>query len=228
MFKRIVKMLLTFCMAQQLVACVIHQAPVIDDPAYAPAFSLAPPEAQKTNGSLYSGEQVFELFSDTKARKPGDIIEVILSESTVSSKSANVEIKKDAEIANNRATLMGEITRAGGLDLSSSATSERDFSGEADASQRNNLRGSISVTVMEVWPNGTLVVRGEKWMRINTGDEFIRLSGLIRPQDVRNDNTIQSTKIANARITYSGTGALADSQSQGFLGRFFNSAYWPF
>jgi hypothetical protein len=71
------------------------------------------------------------------------------------------------------------------------------------------------------------VVRGEKWMTLKRGEEFIRISGIFRPDDIAPDNTVSSTRLANAQISYSGTGTLADSQSMGWLSRFFNSAYWP-
>ena len=81
---------------------------------------------------------------------------------------------------------------------------------------------------MQVLGNGNLIVRGEKWITINNGDEFIRLNGIIRPQDISADNQIDSIKVANARIQYSGTGAFADAQKAGWLARFFNSGWWPF
>ena len=77
-------------------------------------------------------------------------------------------------------------------------------------------------------PNGLLQIRGEKWMTLTNGKEFIRLSGLIRPDDVSSLNTIASTKVADARISYSGTGDLANANQQGWASKFFNSSYWPF
>lgn len=76
--------------------------------------------------------------------------------------------------------------------------------------------------------NGNLIVRGEKWMKINTGDEYIRLTGMLRPQDISSDNVVPSTRVANARIEYSGTGTLAQTNEPGWLTKFFNSSYWPF
>lgn len=78
--------------------------------------------------------------------------------------------------------------------------------------------------VIEVLSNGNLLIRGEKWLTLNTGDEYIRLSGTIRPDDINFDNTIDSTRISNARIQYSGTGDQQDMQEPGFLARFFNVA----
>ncbi|MDV7389727.1 flagellar basal body L-ring protein FlgH, partial [Arthrospira platensis SPKY1] len=107
------------------------------------------------------------------------------------------------------------------------AEQKRSFDGEADAGQSNSLTGNISVTVAEVMPNGLLRIRGEKWLTIAEGDEFIRLSGLVRPEDITIDNTVVSTKIADARIAYSATGAFADVNRAGWMTRFFNSEWWP-
>ena len=106
--------------------------------------------------------------------------------------------------------------------------SSQSFDGEGDSSQRNQLDGSVSVVVVDVMPNGYLIVEGEKWIGINQGEEFIKVSGIVRPQDVRYDNSVLSTQLANANIAYRGKGALADSNTQGWLARFFNSPIWPF
>ena len=81
--------------------------------------------------------------------------------------------------------------------------------------------------MIEVLPNQNLVIRGEKWLTLNSGDEYIRLTGIIRPADISPDNEIESNKIANARIQYSGTGSFADAQKQSLVSRFFNSKWWP-
>src|SRR5690606_36893934 len=105
---------------------------------------------------------------------------------------------------------------------------ERGFNGEADANQSNSLTGSITVTVADVLPNGLLGVRGEKWITLNNGDELIRLSGLIRPEDVGPDNSVLSIRIADARSTYSGTGAFANASKPRRASQFFMSPVWPF
>jgi len=99
---------------------------------------------------------------------------------------------------------------------------------ESDAAQSNSLSGSISANVMQVLNNGNLVIRGEKWISINNGDEFVRLTGIVRSQDIRPDNTIDSPRVANARIQYSGTGTFADVQKMGWLSSFFMGSWWPF
>jgi flagellar L-ring protein precursor FlgH len=103
-----------------------------------------------------------------------------------------------------------------------------EFEGEGSSDISNSLNGSISVTVHEVLPNGILVVRGEKWLKLNQGDEYIQLSGMIRPQDIAADNTVSSAKLADARISYSGTGQVNDTNTMGWLSKFFISALLPF
>jgi flagellar L-ring protein precursor FlgH len=104
----------------------------------------------------------------------------------------------------------------------------RSFSGEGGSEQSNQLTGNVTATVVEVLPNGYLRIRGEKLISINKGDEYIRLTGVVRPVDIQADNSILSTMVANAEIAYGGTGMLADASEMGWLGRFFNSRWWPF
>jgi flagellar L-ring protein precursor FlgH len=101
------------------------------------------------------------------------------------------------------------------------------FNGEGEAAQSNRLNGEISVTVAEVYPNGTMLVKGQKLVNINRGDEFIQISGLVRSADIGPDNRVPSTRVADARISYSGKGEIAVASRQGWLQRFF-TALSPF
>ncbi|MFT7560568.1 MAG: flagellar L-ring protein precursor FlgH [Flavobacteriales bacterium] len=213
-------------------ACVIQPPPVAGDPYYAPIMQVQARDDQFVNGSLYRENVAINLYGDRKASRIGDIITVNLNESTSSSKSSNVEITKENElgipsVAGGAGTILGIRPTVGNFGLGTNFESTNEFTGEAGADQSNRLNGSISVTVVDVYPNGNLVIRGEKWMTLNRGEEFIRISGIVRPDDVSPDNTVSSIKIANARIQYSGTGELADSQKMGWMTRFFNSAIWP-
>jgi flagellar L-ring protein precursor FlgH len=116
----------------------------------------------------------------------------------------------------------GNELKVGDYNFSYELSNNNNFTGNASANQSNSISGSISVEVIDVLANGNLVIRGEKWLTLNTGDEYIRLSGTIRPDDIDYDNTIASTRISNARIQYSGTGDQQDMQEPGFLARFFN------
>ena len=198
------------------------------DPYYAPVVMPHMPAAPAQYGSLYSENSAISLFGDNKATRIGDLITIVLSEQTTSNKSANVGVSKDSDIEIGAPIALGGVVSFKGNTLSASANAEREFTGQAGAGQSNSLRGNITVAVVDVWPNGTLVVRGEKWMTLNRGDELIRISGLVRPDDVSSNNEVISTKLANAQITYTGTGELASSQKMGFASRFFNSNYWPF
>ena len=103
-----------------------------------------------------------------------------------------------------------------------------EFSGSGKSDQQNSLNGTISVSVVEVLPNGNLAIRGEKRMTLNNGNEYIRLSGIIRPSDINAGNSILSTQIADATITYTGDGPVAESNIMGWLAKFFISAIFPF
>jgi flagellar L-ring protein FlgH len=206
-----------------------QQAPLkAGDPFFAPVVMPAVTPRPAAAGSLYSEDSAMNLFADKKALRPGDLITVVLSEQTTSNKSASVDVSKSADLALPVPTLLGAAATLNGNPIANQVTADRNFSGAADAAQSNSLRGNITVSVVDVWPNGTLVVRGEKWMTFNRGDELIRIAGLVRPDDVSKNNEVLSTRIANAKITYTSSGELASSQKMGFLSRFFNSHYWPF
>ncbi|HEB27282.1 MAG TPA: flagellar basal body L-ring protein FlgH [Porticoccus sp.] len=211
-----------------LQACTVGPTPLPDDPEYAPVIPAATEIPQPNRGGIYRPNFSIALFEDRRASRVGDIISVILSERTQASKTADTEIKKENSVTMDAGTVMGVIPSMGEYNMATSVTQDRELKGEAGSDQSNSLSGSIAVTVSEILPNGLMVVRGEKWMTLNRGEEYIRIRGLIRPEDIQPDNTILSTRLADARITYSGTGDLADANKQGWGSRFFNSEYWPF
>ncbi|MFV9682865.1 flagellar basal body L-ring protein FlgH [Pseudomonas sp. NY15367] len=205
-----------------------------DDPYYAPVLPRTPLPAAQNNGSIYQAGFENGLYDDRKAFRIGDIITITLNERTQASKNANSNIQKDSSANLGVTSLFGSIPSVtnpltgGNMNLGAQFNGERETSGSGQAGQSNSLSGSITVTVAEVLPNGILAVRGEKWMTLNTGDELVRISGLVRADDIATDNTVASTRIADARITYSGTGAFADASQPGWLSRFFVSPLWPF
>ena len=207
----------------------IEQARTLpDDPEFAPILPEQEQEAIVPTGSLFNANYVNNIYSDSKAHRVGDIISVVLSESTQANKNAKTELKKE-----NSATL-DPVTGFGGTPVNIKNKSiqlglnqKSNFKGDAKTNQGNSLSGNISVHVLRVLANGNLMIRGEKWMTLNNGDEYIRLTGVIRSQDISANNTILSSKVANARIQYSGTGTFADVQEQGWLSKFFNSTWWP-
>jgi len=207
----------------------IEQAKVLpNDPEFAPILPEMEEEPIVPTGSLFKPNYVNNIYSDSKAHRVGDIISVILSESTQAQKNAKTELKKE-----NSAKL-DPIVGLGGTNVTFKDDSiqfglnqNSNFKGDSKTNQGNSLSGNISVHVLKVLPNGNLMIRGEKWMTLNNGDEYIRLTGIIRSKDISSNNTIVSSKVANARIQYAGTGTFADVQEQGWLSKFFNSTWWP-
>lgn len=195
--------------------------------------------APENAGAIYQPGHSVALFEDLKARRVGDTLTIVLTETTSASKNAKTNTKKENSVNVSNPTILGsspQFNAPGILPLASNRgntlevglDSTKEFKGQADSSQGNSLSGSVTVTVAEVLPNGNLVVRGEKRLALNQGEEFIRIAGIVRPIDIRADNSILSTQIADARISYTGKGALADTNNMGWLARFFNSALWPF
>jgi flagellar L-ring protein precursor FlgH len=205
-----------------------HQ-PLPNDPFYAPIMPDIPQQKVVADGSIFQSDMANSLYSDVKARRVGDIITVNLRENTRATKSAGTSTSKETGVAVNPIIgLGGNAINIGSESIQLGMDTSNDFEGDSSANQSNNLTGSISVTVVQVMVNQNLLVRGEKWLTLNNGDEYIRLTGVVRPADVSPTNEIESTKIANARIQYSGTGTFASGQREGWLSGFFSSEYWPF
>jgi len=175
------------------------------------------------DGSLFSANYGMALFQDRRAFRLGDILTVELDEQTRSSKKAGTSYGKDSNVGIGVPLIAGKAQPKGQFTLEG----ERDFKGSSSSSQQNSLSGSITVMVAEVLPNGVLRIRGEKWLKLNQGDEYIRLSGLVRVDDIDGSNRVSSQRLGDARITYSGRGALADANESGWLSRFFNSSWFP-
>lgn len=189
----------------------------------------APPELnydlpQAVGGSLYRHQYNLTLFQDRRAYRVGDVLTILLVEETQSSKKANTNFGKSSNVDFAASILGGKVFD----DTEVGINGNRSFDGSSASSQGNRLEGAITVTVHEVMPNGVLKISGEKWIRLNQGDEFIRVTGIIRADDVDRYNQVPSHRIGDARITYSGRGALADSNSAGWLTQFFTSPWVPF
>jgi flagellar L-ring protein precursor FlgH len=213
------------------------------DPAYAPARPVETPPPQAGNGAIYQEGSALRLFEDVKPRRVGDILTIVLVESTNATKQTTTETKKENEVDLRNPTLLGTaaevsipsrrlkralpIPNQSTYTLDMAANTSQEFSGSGASKQSNSLKGQITVTVTEVLANGNLAVRGEKIVAIGEGDEYVRLSGIVRPQDISAGNSVLSTRVANARISYGGSGAVADAGQHGWLSRFFMQ-WWPF
>jgi flagellar L-ring protein precursor FlgH len=184
---------------------------------------------QANNGAIYQPGTQVALFENATARRVGDIVTIRLVESTNASKSSSTTTQKSTSISLPGPTIAGRpVTVNGTPILETSVENENSFDGSGDSAQSNQLTGDITVAVVKRLSNGNLVVRGQKWIGINQGREFIRIEGVIRPIDVQPDNSIESTKVANASISYGGKGPVANAAAPGLLARFFNSKWMPF
>ena len=195
-----------------------------------PASYYPEPETLEPTGAIYHEEASnLSLFEDFRARRVGDILTVLLAESTDAAKSSDTTLDKTNSTSIANPVLAGK-TRSWGDDnnLNFELSSDSAFDGSSASNQSNKLQGSITVTIAKVYPGGNFYVQGEKWLQLNQGNEYIRLRGIVRPVDISSRNTILSTKVADARISYSGTGATADVNKVGWLSRFFISPFWPF
>jgi flagellar L-ring protein precursor FlgH len=217
-------------LASQLIGCAsLLNPPPSRDPAYAPARPEDMILPRANLGSIYQPGADLRLFEDVKARRVGDVLTVRLVETTDARKTADTSANRTAVTSVKAPMLMGqEAAQVLGYDVKTSLESEHDFKGQGGSNQSNALRGFISVTVMEVLPNGNLRVQGEKRVGLNQGNEYIKLSGIVRPVDIDTANTVESTKMADATMIYNGDGVVADANRMGWLQRFFTSVLFPF
>lgn len=199
------------------------------DPAFSPVApaDLRPPV--QSSGAIYQSGYDMRLFEDNKATRVGDILTIKLQESTQAKKADDLNTKKDNNISVSAPSIAGfALSALTGNDAKTELAAKRSFTGQGKADQSNSLDGNISVTVVELLPNGNLRVRGEKRVTLNQGDEYIRLSGIVRPVDIDADNTLTSDKVADATIMYTGEGAMADASKMGWASRVIFSPWFPF
>jgi flagellar L-ring protein precursor FlgH len=205
-----------------LIALVLAPAPAFAKDKVAPdAFAVtmpAPPPAAPANGAIFQGGYV-PLTSGGRAGAVGDIITIQLVERTAATKSNAAQTQRDGNIGLTPPAT-GPLSLFNPSDVAMGGGQQ--FKGKGDASQSNALSGEVSVTIAEVYPNGTMLVKGEKLLTLNRGDERVQISGLVRAIDIGPDNRILSTRVANAHIRYVGKGEIARASKQGWLQRFFS------
>lgn len=214
-------------------------SPIQPAPSFAPSFQTEPGVAPfvkpplPAEGSLWT-ESSSALFSDIKARQPGDTVIVDIVENTSSSLDANTETGRDSSVSAGVSDLFGVMTKLirnhpdldpnGKLIGASVANS---FKGEGKSDRKGRVTATIAARVVEVLPNQNIVVWGRREMKVNNETQYITVSGIIRPADIDAKNHVASTYLADARIEYSGNGVIADKQRVGWLTRIFDHI-WPF
>jgi flagellar L-ring protein FlgH len=213
-------------MLAALPGCELRPHP---DPNYAASLPEEVPVDAPANGAIFQSGHDVPLFRNTVAHRVGDVLTITLQEATNASKSATTTTKKTTTEAMAAPTLLGAPLTVHGRNIfNNNLNDATTFDGEGSSAQSNVLTGSISVTVAKRLANGNLLVRGEKWVTINQGREFVRISGIVRPVDILPDNTVPSIQVADAVIAYGGQGTLADANTKGWLARFFDSKWMPF
>ena len=219
------KLLTILVSAALLSACASKPMPV-RTADFSPVLPAEPIVKTVADGSIYSGGANDSLFGDRKAYRVGDIITIMLREKTMAEKSAS---NVTSRAAKNSMAMTGVTGGLLGDNLPAAATIDNNISntGNGATSQTNTLGGDISATVVRVLTNGNLIIRGEKMISLNDGNEYIQISGMIRSEDVQPDNTVLSKRIANAEISYSGDGDYVDATKSGWGTKLFYKI-WPF
>lgn len=189
-----------------------------DDTVFRPTMAAQPP-APPANGAIFQGGGYAPLTSGMRASQPGDILTIVLVERTSATKSNSANTGRDGSIGLTPPST-GPLSFFNSSDVNASGS--QSFKGKGDAAQSNALTGELSVTVAAVYPNGTMLVSGEKLLTLNRGDERVQLSGIVRASDILPDNRVLSTRVADARIRYVGKGEIARASQQGWLQRFFS------
>ena len=231
-------------MALSLTGCASNNAPMAHTPQFAPVLPVAVEKPRMATGAIYNGRQSDNWFGRVRAYNVGDVITVLLNESTQAGRTQSGTVKRaakndvipsvaiapgglNAKLQNMRLPKILGYNPQGilnGVDLSK-ANIESVGGGEAD--QQASLTGDVSVTVVDVLANGNLMVRGEKQLALTEGAEIIQVSGIIRPEDISPNNTVQSRRLANAQIAYRGTGDMANAAKAGW-GTNALMKFWPF
>lgn len=218
---------------------VLDEAGLVDQTLLPPSYPADVPPPPKTNGTIYQRGYEVSLYQDHVATRVGDILTVRLEESTQGEKQAQMKTDKNSSFNTNAGTLMNNPSTEGGGPLRPvmfggptkgfifNLGTESEFEGKGRTNQFNRLRGMVSVTVVRVLSNNNMIIQGESWITINQGREYIRLSGIVRPEDIETNNVVSSQRIANARIAYSGNGQVGNSARGGWITQFMTK-FFPY
>ena len=212
-----------------LSACtVLPPQAMTPTPQFEPVYPALMESSKQATGAIYVGRQSDRWFGKGRNFQVGDVITVLLNESTQAARTQNANVSRESSndvapkgLQNYGAGLGGLM---GGLNMLGGKINNK---GTGAADQQASLSGSVAVSVVEVMPNGNLVLRGEKQLALTEGTEIIQVAGIIRPEDVAPNNTVQSRRLANAQIAYRGTGDLANAARAGWGTRTLMKL-WPF
>lgn len=223
---------LILLLAVTLTACAKSQEHIVTIPE--PLEEIQTDATKKNSeGSLWPGEQ-HSLYADLKARTTGDIVTITISEKASATKEASTNSNRDSSLSASIPNFLGlenSETLAQNPDINLATLLKADFAnsfkGAGKTLRKEDLVASLTTQVIEVYPNGNLKIRGGKEVRVNDETQVIYLTGIVRPVDIMANNTIDSKYVLNARISYTGKGAVSDKQSPGWMTRVIDNV-WPF
>lgn len=222
-----------------LSGCANPNVPMAHSPEFAPVLPVSVEKPRMATGAIYNGRQSDNWFGRVRTYSVGDIITVLLNESTQAGRQQTNNLKRESS---NDAVPSGLINKVQNFALPTKILGSRmegalngvnlngatiESSGTGQADQKASLSGAVSVAVVDVLANGNLMVRGEKQMALTEGAEIIQVSGIIRPEDISPNNTVQSRRLANAQFAYRGTGDMANATKAGW-GTSALLKFWPF
>ena len=193
---------------------------------------LARPQSDYSGGSLWQ-QSSGGLAEDMKARQRGDILTIVITETASASKEAKTGTSRSSSISAGVPNFMGleQVglfkNNLGDLSKLLGASTDSKYSGAGSTSRQENLSATITARVMEVMPNGNLLIEGRRNIKVNNEDQEIILEGTVRPRDIAANNVVNSIYVADARISYSGRGIISDRQSPGWLMNIVDKV-WPF
>ena len=223
------RILALFAIVYLLQGCATEPVDMVlrPSPEFQPVYPLAADRQKIATGGIYSNRQSDAWFGRGRNYQVGDIITVLLNESTQAARTQNTDVSRESKnsLPSGMNTKIGNISPfLDGIDITKNNNSSK---GAGKADQQASLSGSVAVTVIEILANGNLMIRGEKKLGLSEGTEVIQVSGVIRPEDVGPNSTVQSRRLANAQIAYRGSGDLANATKAGW-GTSLMHKYWPF
>jgi flagellar L-ring protein precursor FlgH len=203
-----------------LTGCGTTPSTIVEHPTTARPQAQTAPAAG--NGAIYQAAAYRPLFEDRRARHVGDVLTIVINEKTQAGKQASSNASKTGAVDSSISAVAGlPLKTMQGLSVN--ADSSNEYADKSALNSSNTFSGNVSVTVIEVLPNGNLVVAGEKQIALDKGTEYIRLSGVVQPDTIQAGNTVSSAKVADARIEYRTSAKFDTAEVMGWLGRFFLS-----
>jgi flagellar L-ring protein precursor FlgH len=200
-----------------------------DETVLPPAYPIDNPAPPKTQGTIYQAGHEVSLFQDHIASRVGDILTIRLEVATNAEKQAKTKATKTTIENTDNGTASPPVLLGSGFSkLIFNNGTDLQFDGKGETNQYNKLQGTISVTVVRVLANTNMVIQGETWITINQGREYVRITGIVRPEDIIDtSNVVSSQRVADARISYSGSGQVANASRGGLLTQFMYK-FFPF